>query len=121
MTPDPMRVEDYLRHILEAIERIQRYTKDLQEEAFSANVLVQDAVIRNLEVIGEASKNAALHGKDRAEISDKIPLLRDVYLMRNRLAHGYFSIALPVVWSTIQKDLPALRQEIREMYDRLTK
>jgi len=51
------RIADYLRHILQAIERIERYTADLVEVNFLENSLVQDAVIRNLEIIGEAANN----------------------------------------------------------------
>lgn len=60
MTHDQQRLAGYLGHILEAIERIERierYTEDMNEEAFLNNQLVQDAVIRNFEIIGEASKH----------------------------------------------------------------
>ncbi len=57
MSRDQQRLADYLAHILEAIERIGRYTEDMDELAFLSNPLVQDAVIRNLEIIGEASRN----------------------------------------------------------------
>lgn len=57
MSKDSRRLSDYLAHILQAIERIGRYTDDLDEVAFLQNELVQDAVIRNLEVIGEAGNN----------------------------------------------------------------
>lgn len=57
MTRDPQRLVDYLAHILEAIERIEEYVSDMDEVAFLANRLVQDAVIRNFEIIGEASNN----------------------------------------------------------------
>ncbi len=52
MTRDPQRLQDYLSHILEAIERIEEYVLDLDELSFLGNKLVQDAVIRNLEIIG---------------------------------------------------------------------
>jgi uncharacterized protein with HEPN domain len=57
MTREQLRLLDYLDHILEAIERIEEYVEDLDENAFLLNQLIQDAVIRNLEVIGEASHN----------------------------------------------------------------
>ena len=52
MSRDPLRVPDYLAHILEAIERIRRYTKEMDETGFRSSEMAQDAVIRNLEVIG---------------------------------------------------------------------
>ena len=55
MSRDPQRLADYLAHILEAIERIDRYTRHMERDAFLGDSLVQDAVIRNLEIIGEAS------------------------------------------------------------------
>lgn len=57
MTRHPPRLIDYLAHILEAIERIEEYVSDMDEMAFLDNKLVQDAVIRNFEIIGEASRN----------------------------------------------------------------
>jgi uncharacterized protein with HEPN domain len=57
MSHDIQRLADYLSHILQAIERIHRYTDDIDEISFSQNDLMQDAVIRNLEIIGEASRN----------------------------------------------------------------
>ena len=52
-----LRVLDYLRHILQAIERIERHTSDVDEMRFLANELIQDAVIRNMEIVGEAANN----------------------------------------------------------------
>ena len=57
MSRDPQRLPDYLGHILEAIERIHAYVADVDEVGFLSSKIVQDAVIRNLEVIGEASRN----------------------------------------------------------------
>ena len=57
MSRDPLRLNDYLGHILEAISRIHEYLEDVDEVEFLSNHLIQDAVIRNFEIIGEASKN----------------------------------------------------------------
>ena len=86
MNPDSSRVADYLRHVLEAIERIRKYTSGMNEEDFYSSQLVQDAVIRNIEIIGEAARNIELHGQDIPLFRDELPL-RDMYLMRNRLMH----------------------------------
>ena len=66
MSADAQRLSNYLGHILEAIERIRRYTDDMDEIRFSQNDMTQDAVIRNLEIIGEASRNIARHYPDFA-------------------------------------------------------
>ena len=92
---------------LQAIERIQRYTEYIDETGFLHNDLVQDAVIRNVEIIGEAARNIARHYPEFAQKHAEIPW-EDVYLMRNRVSHGYFSVA--VVWKTVQRDIPELRQ-----------
>jgi len=59
MSRGPQRLADYLAHILEAVERIDRYTEDIGELAFLENQMAQDAVIRNFEIIGEASQRRA--------------------------------------------------------------
>jgi len=68
-----LRVPDYLGHILKAIERIGRYTADMDELAFLNNELVQDAVLRNIEIIGEASNNIQRVAPEFAAQHDEIP------------------------------------------------
>jgi uncharacterized protein with HEPN domain len=67
------RASDYLGHILKAIERIERYTADIDEVAFLNSELVQDAVIRNIEIIGEASSNIQRVAPEFATQHDDIP------------------------------------------------
>lgn len=114
MSRASQRLHDYLRHILEAVERIQRYTRDLDEAGFVADDMVQDAVIRNLEVIGEASRNIERDHPDVAAAHPELPLAY-AYEMRNALAHGYFKVDLAVVWRTIESDLPALQEQVRRL------
>lgn len=99
---------DYLAHVVEAIERIQRYTFDLDEAAFLHNQLVQDAALRNLEIIGEASGNILKSHPEFAASRPELPL-SSAYQMRNAIAHGYFEVDFEVVWRTIRHDLPGLR------------
>ena len=113
MTRDQLRLADYLAHNAEAIERIDRYTEDLGEVAFQNNPLVQDAVIRNIEIIGEASNNIEKHYPDFAVAHPDLPLAF-AYQMRNAVAHGYFKVDLDIVWKTIQGDLPGLHARVRE-------
>lgn len=105
------RVPDYLGHILKAIERIDRYTADMNEAEFLNSELVQDAVIRNIEVIGEASNNIQNVDPEFAAQHDDIPWLV-MYTMRNRVSHGYDKVDLEIVWKTIQSDLPVLHAQI---------
>jgi len=90
MKPDLSRATDYLRHMLGAI---REYTGGMSEAEFSSSRLVQDAVIRNIKILGEASRNIELHDPGFAQSHPEIPL-RDIYLMRNRVMHGYFSVDL---------------------------
>lgn len=115
MRTDAPRVSDYLGHILQAIRRINRYTEDMTEVAFLGDELVQDAVIRNIEIIGEAARNIERHHRDFAMQHPDVPW-EDVYLMRNRVTHGYFSVDLEIVWKTIQNDLPVLEQQILALW-----
>lgn len=106
-----LRVADYLEHMLKAIERIDRYTTGIGESAFLSNELVQDAVIRNIEIIGEASNNIQRVDPEFARQHDTIPWLV-LYTMRNRVSHGYDKVDLEIVWKTIGRDLPRLREQV---------
>jgi uncharacterized protein with HEPN domain len=114
MNSDPQRLRDYLTHILEAIERIERYTEDMGEVTFLESEIAQDAVIRNFEVIGEASHNIETRYPKFAAAHPDLPLAV-AYQMRNTVAHGYFKVDLEIVWQTIQCDLPDLYQQVREL------
>ena len=113
MSRDPQRLPDYLGHILEAIERIQHYVDDMDELGFLGSKLVQDAVIRNLEVIGEASRNIERVHPDFAAAHPELPLAL-ANDMRNALSHGYFKVDLAIVWKTIHHDLPGLYSLIQD-------
>lgn len=109
-----LRVADYLVHILKAIERIDRYTTDMDGLAFLNSELVQDAVIRNIEIIGEASNNIQRVDPAFAAQHDHIPWLV-LYTMRNRVSHGYDKVDLEIVWKTIQGDLPRLYRQVQAL------
>lgn len=116
MTRDPQaqRLTDYLGHILDAIERIQAYTRGMDESAFARSLLVQDAVIRNLEVIGEASRNIERTFPEFSQAHPDLPLAL-AYDMRNVLAHGYFKIDLGIVWATLTRDLSSLHARMASL------
>ncbi len=108
------RLGDYLEHIVQAIERIDSYVEDMAEQAFTLDHRTQDAVIRNFEIIGEACNNVLKNFPDYAESHHEIPW-RFAYDMRNVLAHGYFKVDLEILWRTIDRDLPALHEQIRAL------
>lgn len=75
---------------------------------------MQDAVLRNFEVIGEASRNIERDCPDFAAAHPDLPL-SFAYEMRNALAHGYFKVDFGIVWKTIENDLPDLRQQVQAL------
>lgn len=111
MSKDQQRLSDYLEHIVEAIDRIARYTIDMDENGFLRDELIQDAVIRNLEIIGEASRNIQRHFPEFEQNHPELPLAF-AYQMRNAVAHGYFQVDLSIVWRTIQNDLLPFKVQV---------
>jgi len=118
MTRDAQRLADYLGHIREAIEHIHEYVADIDETAFLQSSLLQDAVIRNIEIIGEASHNIAQRYPGFAQDHPELPLAF-AYQMRNAVAHGYFKVDLEIVWKTIHGDLLSLRQQVIEIQQQM--
>jgi uncharacterized protein with HEPN domain len=111
-TPPPGD-EVYLESIREAMARIRRYLGRKRRAAFLADPLLQDALIRNLEVIGEAA------GRVSRELAARNPGIpwRDIAGMRHRLIHGYLKVNLDTVWQAIERDLPALARQLNRLID----
>ena len=101
----------YLKDILEAIERIESYVKGCTFEQFAKNTLVIDAVVRNFEIIGEATKRIPV------EIKQENPLIKwkEMAGMRDKLAHEYFGVDIDILWKTAINRLPALKPHIEEL------
>ena len=108
---DEQALKDYLEHIRQAISRVQRYLSGVDHAAFLASEEKQDAVIRNLEIIGEAAGNIQRHFPDFAAQHPDFPL-KAAYGTRNALAHGYFKVDLDVIWRTVERDLPLLGSQV---------
>jgi len=106
----------YLGHILEAIERILVYGRD-GEETFRRELRTQDAIIRNLQVMGEAVKKVSR--ETRAE-HPGIPW-KDISGMRDRVVHDYFGVSLDIVWDVVQNHIPPLRDKLRGALNDLEK
>ena len=98
----------FIEHILLCIEKIQDYTKNLTKKDFNNNELVQDAVIRNIEIIGEAVK------KISKELKSQYPNIpwKEMSGMRDKLIHDYFGVDVDVVWRTVNDDIPFLKSLI---------
>jgi uncharacterized protein with HEPN domain len=118
MTRNSKHLVDYLGHLLEAIERIEEYVSDLDEVNFLGNRLVQDAVIRNFEIIGEASNNIEKQFPEFVASNPELPL-SSAYQMRNAVAHGYFKVDFEIIWKTIHRDLPAFYRQVKEAQSKL--
>ncbi|WP_321416307.1 DUF86 domain-containing protein [uncultured Desulfobacter sp.] len=95
--------------IIEALDRIFRYVKELDYDGWIKDQRTIDAVIRNLEIIGEAAANVP---QEIQELYADIPWYQ-MKGMRNILIHEYFGVDNDVLWSTIKKDLPALKEKFQ--------
>ena len=118
MNKHEFSAKDYLLHMLESADRTLQYTANVSEEEFVANQLLQDAVVRNIEVIGEAAKNLLDACPEFAVKYPSIPFAQ-IYGMRNRVSHGYFSVSTAMIWDSVQVDIPELREQIKKVLGEL--
>ncbi len=98
----------YLEDIQSSVQKIEKFTKGLTLEKFQRDALVMDAVIRNLEIIGEASKNIP------HKIKKRYPNIEweKITALRNVLAHEYFGVDYEILWDIVANKLPALKKAI---------
>jgi len=111
----PERVEDYLEHIAQAIQRASEYIERLDSvNAFRQSQRDQDAVIRNIGIIGEAARQIQQHAPEFVTAHPELPWI-EMRGMRNKMIHDYFDVDVNVVWGTVKDDLPRLKQQIDDL------
>ncbi len=103
----------FLQDILDSISKIRKYTEGMDYEAFSESDLVTDAVVRNFEIIGEASNHI------QEDIKSKYPDIpwNKMKGMRNLVIHEYFGVDYSIIWKTIESALPALGEKIEKVVE----
>ncbi|HAF70682.1 MAG: Nucleotidyltransferase [Acetothermia bacterium 64_32] len=105
----------FAQDILESIARIESYVADLAYEDFLADNKTQDAVVRNLEIIGEAARHIP---QDVQSQHPGIPWAQLIGL-RNRLIHGYFVVDYEIVWDIVKNELPGLKRKLAAILEEL--
>ncbi len=103
----------FLNDILQSIKHIEEYIKEISYDNFIKDQKTVDAVIRNLEIIGEATKNISDVFKKK---NPHLPW-KEMAKMRDKLIHGYFDIIYQIVWKTINSDLPQIKHEILKIFE----
>ena len=110
MIKDP---QIFLLHILESVEWIEKDVASMSFEKFTENVPMQDAVVRRLEIIGEAIRNLPA---DFKKLHPEVPW-QDIADTRNKLIHEYFGVDLKLIWTIAHQDLPPLKAQVKKMLE----
>ena len=104
----------FLKHILESITQIEKFVEGTSKADFISSIKTQDATVRRLEIIGEATKNLP---KNFREKHSDVPW-SELARMRDKLIHGYFGIDLNITWDVVIKDLPDLKKKIKAILEK---
>ncbi len=111
--PEKRSYKLFISDIMDAITKIENYIEDLDYDSFAQSNMVIDAVVRNLEIIGEAARNIPNDAKERYP---DIPWKRMVGL-RNIVIHEYFGVDLDNVWKIIKENIPEVKPDIMKILD----
>lgn len=103
----------YVSHILTAIADIKEFTGRMNKKDFFKNKMAEHAVVRNIEVIGEASKHLSTRFKERHK---DIPW-KDIIKMRNKVTHFYFGINYNIVWEVVKRDIPTVEEKLKAIIE----
>lgn len=111
----PREYNTYLKDILESINRVETYTSNLSFEKFKVDKLIQDAVVRNLEIIGEAANHIP------KKISNAVSEVewKKITGLRNLLIHEYFGIDIDIVWDIVKNKVPDFKKKISKILSEL--
>lgn len=101
----------FIGHIIESIDLIEKYSENLTPEKFKKDQGMQDAIVRRLEIIGEAVKNIPLGFRTK---HSEIPW-KQMAGMRDILIHEYFDIDLPLTWAVVKRELPTVKQKLESL------
>jgi uncharacterized protein with HEPN domain len=107
----------YLDDILDAIEKIEKYVNGLTFEEFSQDSKTVDAIVRNFEIIGEATKHIPAETKGK---HPRIPW-KMMAGTRDKLIHEYFGVNLQVLWKAVKEDIPPLKRSIKQLLQKMDK
>lgn len=101
----------FLEHMLDSINAIESFSRGLSRENLISNRLKQSAIVREIEIIGEAAKNISENLKEKyKEVNWK-----EIVGTRDKIIHHYFGVDMNIVWDIINKDLPVLKKQIKEI------
>ncbi|MBU0459608.1 MAG: DUF86 domain-containing protein [Nanoarchaeota archaeon] len=110
MKKDPLI---FIKHIRDFIEDVENYTKNKTKDKFLKNGMMQDAIFRKIEIIGEATKNLPASFRKKYH---SVPW-NDIAGMRDKLIHHYFGVDLNKAWNVVKDDLPKLKKEIKKILE----
>jgi uncharacterized protein with HEPN domain len=110
---EQVRDQDRLEHILESIDNVLEFTNNIDYECFTTNKMLKFAVVKNIEIIGEAGYKLTKSFREKHnEINWEV-----IIKMRHILVHGYYQIRDEIAWSVVQKDLEPLKKQIQTIYE----
>ena len=101
----------FVMHILDSINAVEDFSKNLSREDLELDRLRQSAIVREIEVIGEASKNISAEFKDKY---NEVPW-KEIIGTRDKITHHYFGLNLDVIWEIVKENLPDLKKKLKKI------